>query len=102
MIGVISLGQRLRILFLTILILLFSITTAGAVSVTENSRIDWLIEHGYVSGDSRGYRLNDRITRAEITKMVVETGGLGEKRSTLLNFMNQSPEFNLLISLKYT
>ena len=78
MIGVISLGQRLRILFLTILILLFSITTAGAVSVTENSRIDWLIEHGYVSGDSRGYRLNDRITRAEITKMVVETGGLGE------------------------
>jgi hypothetical protein len=95
MIGVTSLGQRLRILFLTILILFFSITTASSISVTEDSRVNWLIEHGYVTGDSRGYRLDDRITRAEITKMVVESGGFGEFVDGFKNLESKFTDVNI-------
>ncbi len=78
MIGGISLARKTKVLILTILMLLFFTTITNAISTTGNSKVDWLIEHGYVTGDSRGYRLNDSITRAETTKMIVEAGGLGE------------------------
>lgn len=61
-----------------VLILLMTATTTNAISITKNPKVDWLIERGFVTGDSGGFRLNDNITRAETTKMVVEVGGLGE------------------------
>jgi hypothetical protein len=85
------LARKLRVVFFTILILLFSIATANAVGVTGNSKVDWLIEHGYLIGDSKGYRLDDRITRAEATKMIVEAGGLGE---FVEDFKNLDSKFN--------
>ena len=78
MIGGISLGKKTKVLILTILILLSSVNIVNAVSITGNPKVDWLVEHGYVTGDSRGFRLSDKITRAETTKMVVEASGLGE------------------------
>lgn len=91
MIGGISLARKLKVVFFTILILLFSIATVNAIGVTGNSKVDWLIEHGYVTGDSRGYRLDDRITRAETTKMIVEAGGFGE---FVEDFKNLDSKFN--------
>lgn len=68
-------NTRFRIYILAFVMLFVSVNTVSAN--TGNTKVDWLIEKGYVSGDSRGYRLNDFITRAEITKMVVEAGGFG-------------------------
>ncbi|WFA08529.1 S-layer homology domain-containing protein [Tissierella sp. Yu-01] len=71
-------GKKTKVLFLTILILLSSVNIANAISITGNSKVDWLVERGYITGDSKGFRLYDKITRAETTKMVVEASGLGE------------------------
>ncbi|NLL82221.1 MAG: S-layer homology domain-containing protein [Tissierellia bacterium] len=71
-------NRKNRVLMCLVLILLFTTATTNAISITKNPKVDWLIEQGFVTGDSRGYRLKDNITRAEVTKMVVEAGGLGE------------------------
>ena len=67
---------RLRLYIMILLMLFVSVDIANAN--TGNPKVDWLIEKGYVKGDARGYRLYDRISRAEAAKMVVEAGGLGE------------------------
>lgn len=91
LIGGISLARKTRILFLTILILIFSINMVSAVSITGNPKVDWLIEQGYVTGDANGFRLYDKITRAETTKLIVEASGLGEQVDS---FKYLSSKFN--------
>lgn len=70
-------NTRFRLYILVLIMLFVSVNTVSAN--TGNTKVDWLIEKGYVTGDSRGYRLDDNITRAEITKMVVEAGGFGDE-----------------------
>ena len=70
--------------YILILILLMLVVFSGtANAITGNPKVDWLINEEYVKGDANGYRLDDKITRAETTKMVVEAGGLG---NTVLDY----------------
>lgn len=66
--------KRILSLFLALVMILG--TTGMTNANTGNSKVDWLIEKGYVQGDSRGYRLGNNITRAEATKMIVQAKGL--------------------------
>lgn len=68
-------SKKIYILILTLLMI--GIFSGTVNAITGNPKVDWLINEGYVKGDSNGYRLDDKITRTETTKMVVEAGGLG-------------------------
>lgn len=71
-----SMDKKVLSLFLALVMVLG--TASSIQAFTGNSKVDWLIEKGYVQGDSRGYRLQDNITRAEATKMIVQTSGLSD------------------------
>lgn len=84
--------KKISVLILTLLMLFVSVNTA--IATTGNLKVDWLIDKGYVQGDSNGYRLNDNITRAETTKMVVEAGGLGAYVDSYKNLVSMFNDMN--------
>ena len=84
--------KKIGVLFLSLLMLFISVSAANAE--TGNSKVNWLIKEGYVKGDSQGYRLNDNITRAEATKMVVEAGGFGEYVPTYKHLASMFNDIN--------
>lgn len=79
--GRVNMDKRVLSLILAMTMVFGAVGFVSAA--TGNSKVDWLIENGYVQGDERGYRLNDNITRAEATKMIVEAQGLGVLASGL-------------------
>ena len=84
--------KKISVFILALLMLFVSVNTATAT--TGNLKVDWLIKEGYVQGDSNGYRLNDNITRAETTKMVVEAGGLGSYVDGYKNLVSMFNDMN--------
>lgn len=83
---------RLRLYIMLFLMLFVSVDVAHAN--TGNPKVDWLVEKGYVKGDARGYRLNDKITRAETAKMVVEAGGLAKDIDEYKNLSSKFTDIN--------
>lgn len=86
------LNKRLLSLFIIIFILIISSNFVFAN--TGNAKVDYLIENNYVQGDSRGYRLNDPITRAEATKMIVEVSGMGNQVPDFKGFKSMFTDIN--------
>ncbi len=84
--------KKIRVLVLTIIIILM--TTGMSNAITGNPGVDWLVEQGYVTGDSGGFRLNDNITRAEATKMIVEAAGFGDNVGLYKNLVSMFKDMN--------
>lgn len=86
-------NKRMISLVLGLLIILG--TASNIHAFTGNSKVDWLIEKGYVQGDSRGYRLQDNITRAEATKMIVQSSGLSDWVEGYQGFKSMFSDMNV-------
>lgn len=67
---------------LLIIVLLFG-QSNFVLGQTNNSKVDWLIERGLVTGDAGGYRLNDPIKRSEVAAMITRSLN-AENAATLL------------------
>lgn len=85
-------NKRMLSLFLALLMILG--TASSIHAFTGNSKVDWLIGKGYVQGDSRGYRLQDNITRAESTKMIVQASGLSDWVDDYQGFRSMFSDMN--------
>ena len=67
---------------LLVLVLMLS-QSSFVLGQTNNSKVDWLIERGLVTGDAGGYRLNDPIKRSEVAAMITRSLN-AENAATLL------------------
>lgn len=86
-------NKRILSLVLAFVMVLGSVGIAGAA--TGNTKVDWLIEKGLVTGDEGGYRLNDKITRAEVSAMVVRADEQEAVAKTLQAITSRFTDMNL-------
>ncbi|WFA08561.1 S-layer homology domain-containing protein [Tissierella sp. Yu-01] len=86
-------NQKFLAIVLALVMILGTVNVATAA--TGNEKVDWLIEKGLVTGDSGGYRLNDRIKRSEVAAMVVRALGEEDIANTLKGIKSKFPDMNL-------
>lgn len=86
-------NKRILSLMLAFVLVLGSVSISSAA--TGNTKVDWLIERGLVTGDEGGYRLNDNIRRSEVAAMVVRALGQDTVASTLQVIPSRFSDMNL-------
>lgn len=77
--------KRILSLVLALVMVLGTFGTVFAAEPTGNPKVDWLVEQGYVLGDAGGLRLEDGITRAEVSVIVAKALGLEAEAAAMAN-----------------
>lgn len=86
-------NRRILTLILALSMVLGSISIVSAA--TGNSKVDWLIDKGLVTGDEGGYRLNDTIRRSEASAMVVRAVEQDAIAASLQSITSRFKDMNL-------
>ncbi|HZK00232.1 MAG TPA: S-layer homology domain-containing protein, partial [Tissierellaceae bacterium] len=82
-------------LILAVVMVLGTLTTVANAAPTNNVKVDWLIEKGFVEGYADGtYGLEKTITRAEVATMVVRTLGKEEDAVKSMNIISLFTDMN--------
>lgn len=73
--------KRRLVLLLALVMIMTVVLPVMAKEKVTDTKVQWLIDKGWVVGRGRaqGYALDSRITRAEVTKMLVASQGLGSE-----------------------